>query len=412
MKYLISVKNDTIKCRITLPASKSISNRVLIINALSYSPYPVRNLSVSDDTVVMANVLSSNSNKFDIGHAGTAMRFLTAFLAKIAGSWDITGSDRMKQRPIGILVDALRKLGAKIEYSGEEGFPPLRILGTHLTGGSIELDGSISSQYITALLLIAPTLEGGLSLCLQNRITSGAYIKMTLELMAHFGIHYSWEGNTIKIPEQSYIQKDFTVEADWSGASYWFLIAALAKKAEIELDNLTLKSFQGDAIISEWFKDFGILTEKSEGGLRLVKTVSKKPQMLKLDFVENPDLAQTMAALCVAEKVPFHFYGLHTLKIKETDRIEALQKELGKFGAILVESGNGELSWDGTINRTHVQPNPVISTYNDHRMAMALAPMAFTENKVLIENPLVVTKSYPGYWDDLKRAGVEVEEKN
>jgi len=228
MRYHIKASKKTIFGKIDLPASKSISNRVMIINALNYSPYQIRNLSDSDDTKVMQHVLTSNTNKFDIGHAGTAMRFLTAYLSKIVGQWEITGSARMKQRPIGILVDALRKLGAKIEYIEKKGFPPLRIWGTHLKGGLLELDGSISSQYITALLLIAPTLENGLTLRLLNKITSASYIKLTLELMAKFGIKYQWEGNEIQIWEQNYFPLDFKVEADWSGASYWYQIVSLA----------------------------------------------------------------------------------------------------------------------------------------------------------------------------------------
>jgi 3-phosphoshikimate 1-carboxyvinyltransferase len=410
MHYQIKAPKKLITRIITLPASKSISNRVMIINALGDSPYTIRNLSDCDDTKAMTRILNSNSNKFDVGHAGTAMRFLTAFLSKIVGEWEITGSERMQQRPIGLLVDALRKLGAKIEYIGNEGFPPLRIWGTHLVGGKLELDGSISSQYITALLLIAPTLEGGLTLRLQNKIISESYISLTLEMMKNFGIRYEWEGNKITIPEQSYFPLDFTVEADWSGASYWYQIAAIAEEAEIELKNLELPSLQGDAIIAKWFEDFGVSTQKIKGGLKLVKTESKQPHLLNLDFVENPDVAQTMAVLCVAKKVPFHFTGLETLKIKETDRISALQTELAKFGAKIVEPKPGQLSWDGKIEEKEMQNNPVIMTYKDQRMAMAFAPLALAGFSFQIEEPMVVTKSYPGFWDDLKKVGFEIKE--
>jgi 3-phosphoshikimate 1-carboxyvinyltransferase len=224
---------------------------------LSYSPYPLLNLSDSDDSRVLETALNSNDNKFDIGHAGTVMRFLTAYLAKIVGEWEITGSERMQQRPIGILVDALKSLGAQIEYIKNEGFPPLKILGSHLTGKTIELDGSISSQYISALLLIAPTIENGLTLKLKGEITSRSYIDLTLKLMAKFGIQYRWEGNEITVPEQNYFARDFTVEADWSGASYWYEILSLCDSGEILLKNLELESLQGDANIAGWFTQFG-----------------------------------------------------------------------------------------------------------------------------------------------------------
>jgi len=412
MNFQVTAPVNELKGAINLPSSKSISNRVLIINALCYNPYPVRNLCDSDDTVVLQNVLNSNDSRFNIGHAGTAMRFLTAFLSKIAGQWELTGSERMKQRPIGILVDALRQLGAKIDYTENEGFPPLRIWGSHLKGCLLELDGSISSQYITALLLIAPTLEGGLTLRLKNRITSRPYIDLTLKLMEKFGIRHSWEGNQIQIAEQAYSPIGFTVEADWSGASYWFAMAALAKKAEIELLNLEYPGLQGDSAIAKWFEVFGVTTRKTGKGLKLIRNSEIKPELLKLGFIENPDVAQTMAALCVAKGVPFHFTGLETLKIKETDRIAALQNELAKFGATLAEPQHGELGWDGKINPLLVENNPVIKTYNDHRMALAFAPLALAGFSLQIENPMVVTKSYPRFWDDLKQVGFEIEEIN
>ncbi len=410
MKYQISAPINKIESSIKLPSSKSISNRVLIINSLSNSLSPARNLSDSDDTKIMKQVLNSNSSKFDIGHAGTAMRFLTAFLSKIVGQWEITGSQRMKQRPIGILVDTLRKLGAKIEYIENEGYPPLRIWGSHLKGGVIELDGSISSQYITALLLIAPTLEGGLTLKLKNRITSRSYIELTLKLMEEFGIRYSWEGNEIRVEEQDYLPVDFSVEADWSGASYWYQIAALCDEAKIQLENLGLPSIQGDAAIAKWFEAFGVISKKSGNGLLLIKKGGQQPQQLSLNFTDNPDMAQTMAVLNVAKKIPFHFSGLETLKIKETNRIAALQNELAKFGATLTEPSHGELAWDGTVNESGIQKKPVIDTYNDHRMAMAFAPMALAGHSLQIADPLVVTKSYPKYWDDLQQVGFTVNE--
>ncbi|MCK3685926.1 3-phosphoshikimate 1-carboxyvinyltransferase [Maribellus sp. YY47] len=410
MNYQISADIKHLSGTIQLPASKSISNRALIIHALSYSPYPIRNLSDSDDTKVLQAALNSNSNKFDIGHAGTAMRFLTAFLAKVVGEWEITGSDRMKQRPIKILVDALTELGAQIEYMENEGCPPLKIFGKHLTGKTLQLDGSVSSQYITALLLIAPTLESGLTLNLKGDATSRSYIKLTLELMGKFGIRYQWHKNEIIVPEQRYFPIDYTCEADWSGASYWYQIMALVDSGEILMENLVLDSLQGDADIAAWFEHFGVESIQEKNGVLLSKTKNNQPDRLNLDFIENPDVAQTMACLCVAKSIPFHFTGLKTLKIKETDRIAALQNELAKFGAALTEPEHGELAWDGKLDMEMKDDNPVIKTYHDHRMALAFAPMALAGLPMQIEDPMVVTKSYPGFWNDLKKIGFEVSE--
>lgn len=413
MNYIISKPDKSLKGEITLPASKSISNRVLIINALSYSHYVVNNLSDSDDTKVMESVLSSGTNSFDIGHAGTAMRFLTAFLSKIVGEWVITGSDRMKQRPVKILVDALNRLGAKIEYLGEEGYPPLKIFGTALKGGVIELDGSISSQYISALLMIAPTIQNGLTIKLKNKITSRPYIELTLKLMKKFGIRYSWKGNEIRITEQNYRPIGFTVESDWSGASYWYQMAAISEDCDILLHGLKLQSLQGDCIQSGWFeKYFGVVSKQHGNSVRLTKKKPLTIDKVVINFIENPDIAQTFAVLCVCKKFPFHFTGLHTLKIKETDRIAALQNELSKLGASLTEPAHGELSWDGMINEDIKENLPVIKTYHDHRMALAFAPVAMTISGIKIEDPGVVTKSYPNFYTDLKKVGFEIEESD
>lgn len=410
MIYQVTAKNKVINGSIHLPSSKSISNRALIINALNYSPYPLRNLSDSDDTVVLTAALNSNSNKFDIGHAGTAMRFLTAFLSKIVGEWEITGSERMQQRPISILVNALNSLGAQISYLKNEGFPPLKILGSNLTGKTIELDGSVSSQYISALVLIAPTIQNGLTLKLTGEITSRSYINLTLKLMAKFGVQYRWEGNEITVPEQNYFARDFTVEADWSGASYWYEILSLCDSGEIFLENLQLESLQGDSNIAGWFEQFGVSSGQKENGVLLIKKEVPSPEKLNIDFIENPDVAQTMACLCVAKEIPFHFSGLKTLKIKETDRISALQNELSKFGAVLTEPGLGELVWHGIIDSSQKMKTPIIETYHDHRMALAFAPMALAGNPIQINDPMVVTKSYPGFWDDLKKVDFTILE--
>ncbi len=397
--------------RIVLPASKSISNRLLIVNALAFSPYKVKNLSDSDDTQVLGTILQSNDSVFDVGHAGTAMRFLTAYLSKLAGEWILTGSERMKQRPVKILVDALLQLGAHIEYIGHEGFPPLRILGSHLKGGILEMDGSVSSQFISALLMIAPTLDGGLTLRLKNRVTSRSYIEMTLQLMEKAGVRSFMKNNEIRVPPQAYLPREFTVEADWSAASYWYEILALCETGKIELENLRLSGLQGDEAISNWFTGFGIETKATESGIVVEKKKECKPARMILKFHENPDVGQTMAALCVAKGIPFHFTGLETLRIKETDRIAALQNELAKFGAKISTPAPGELKWDGKINQMEILPEPVIETYDDHRMAMAFAPLALTGKPVVIRNPGVITKSYPGFWEDLHAAGFLLEKE-
>jgi 3-phosphoshikimate 1-carboxyvinyltransferase len=407
MKYLVSKPNKTLAGSIVLPASKSIANRALIIHALSFSPYSIENLSDSDDTRVMEQVFNSNTNHFDIGHAGTAMRFLTAYLSQIVGEWTITGSDRMKQRPIGILVDALNKLGAKIEYLENEGFPPLKIFGSHLKGCVLELDGSVSSQYISALLMIAPTIEDGLTLRLKNKIMSRSYIEMTLKLMEQFGVQHIWKGNEIRIAEQKYIARKFSVEADWSAASYWYQMAFLADEVDLELFGLQTESLQGDAIVANWFEQLGIQTSPTKNGSKLTKNGHPFPKYLRHNFIENPDVAQTFAVLCVMKQIPFHFTGLETLKIKETNRIAALQDELAKFGAQITEPAPGELKWNGTFP-LEKQSLPEIETYHDHRMAMAFAPACQSFGPVNILDPMVVTKSYPGFWDDLKRVGFDI----
>ncbi|HEY5509924.1 MAG TPA: 3-phosphoshikimate 1-carboxyvinyltransferase [Prolixibacteraceae bacterium] len=409
MNTLLTKADQTIKGEISLPTSKSISNRVLIINALSYSPYPVQNLSDCDDSVVMNQVLQSNTNHFDIGHAGTAMRFLTAYLSKIVGEWHLTGSERMQQRPISILVDALRKMGAQIEYTGVEGFPPLKITGTVLKGGVIELDGSISSQYISALLMIAPTVQGGVTLRLMNKITSRSYIEMTLSLMKKFGIKYHWSGNEIRMEEQSYRPVPYAVEADWSGASYWYAMAALSENCDLYLKGLYLNSLQGDALQASWYeKYFGIRSRQEGDSVRLTKIKVEATKQLNLNFIENPDIAQTFVVLAIGKNLPFHFTGLKTLKIKETDRIAALKNECAKLGAVLTEPADGELSWDGKITEALIEKEPEIATYDDHRMAMAFAPVALFKGEIRIQDSMVVTKSYPSFYEDLCKVGFEV----
>lgn len=406
MSYQLSSPHQ-LNIRLKLPASKSISNRALILNALSYSPYLPENLSDCDDTRVMVEAFNSNSNRFDIGAAGTSMRFLTAFLSKIGGIWEITGSERMQNRPIRILVDALQACGAQIEYLGKEGFPPLRITGRALKGGQLTLNGGVSSQYISALLMIAPTMMEGLTLQLEGKIISQPYIHMTLGMLKRFGIEAQWNGNQIHIAPQNFNPTHFKVESDWSGASYWYEMAALAPDAHIELDGLEKESLQGDARIAEFFKPLGVATTFTDTGARLSKT-NECIDCLTLDLSDQPDLAQTLVVTCALKGVSFRFTGLESLKIKETDRIVALQQELRKLGYVIGSENDNTLFWQG--ERCTAATDIHIATYDDHRMAMAFAPAALCMEGIVIEDPEVVSKSYPAFWDHLREVGFEVKQ--
>ena len=377
----------SIHAKIALPASKSISNRILILNALSKSVYPVENLSDSDDTQVLMHALlslQSGNTAFDIGAAGTSMRFLTAYLAQKEGIWTITGTERMKNRPIRILVDSLCEIGGKINYIEKEGFPPLLIHGGKLTGGAIRLNGGVSSQYLSALMMIAPLTQQGLDIQLEGVVISRPYIEMTIRLMQTFGVETIWDGQHIRIEPQTYQPVPFTVENDWSAASYWYEIMALAgNSADVELTGLEQNSIQGDAKVAKLFE--------SIGG--------------DYDFTNEPDLAQTLAVACCLLDIPFHFTGLQSLRIKETDRISALQNELKKLGYV-VKASETAMEWTG--ERCESEPDPVISTYEDHRMAMAFAPVCLKTGKIRISDPGVVSKSYPGFWKDLEKAGFSI----
>ncbi len=407
MQYSISKKNNLLEGKISLPASKSISNRVQIINALSYNFEPIKNLSDCDDSKAMHSILNSNTNSFDVGHAGTTMRFLTAYLSKIVGEWTLTGSHRMKERPIGVLVDALNSIGAQITYLEKEGYPPLKIFGSNLTGEEVELKGTTSSQYITALLLIAPTLEKGLRIKLSGKIVSRSYIEMTLNIMEEFGIKSEFKEQEIYVANQTYQRIPYIVEGDWSGASYWFSFMALADEGKLYLDGLRRLSFQGDSGLVPVFEKLGVKAQFSKRGMFIEKMAAKCTK-LKFDFNQMPDLAQTFAVCACLKDIPFHFTGLETLKIKETDRIYALITELGKLGYVLNEPAEGELAWEG--ERKDEEENIVIKTYHDHRMAMAFSPIALVRPNVVIDSPDVVKKSYPNFWEQLKELGFEVKE--
>lgn len=390
---------EHINLQIKLPASKSISNRALILDALSYSEYEIENLADCDDTRVLLESLDSNKNSFDIGAAGTSMRFLTAFLSKTIGEWTITGSERMKQRPIKILVDALNSIGAKIEYIENEGFPPLRIYGSALTGGEIKLKGNVSSQYISALMMIAPNMLQGLKITLEGKIISKPYIDMTVNMMEEYGIEVDFWDNVIEIKQQEYKAIPYKIEADWSAASYWYEVLAIKGKGEIFLKGLNKNSYQGDSKVAELFEDLGVRTTYMKEGALLTCNQNITSKM-EYDFSDEPDIAQTLAVSCCIKGIPFHFKGLESLKIKETDRIAALIKELGKLGFEIYEPAESELAWDGKTLET--QTDTSISTYDDHRMAMAFAPVALTR-AIIIEEPGVVSKSYPKFWTDFDK---------
>ena len=404
-------KPSALKAAVSLPASKSISNRALILNALAQGDTnQLTNISDCDDTNVMLKALTCKSNDRNIGAAGTSMRFLTAFLSATPGTWSITGSERMKQRPIKILVEALRKIGADIEYIGNEGFPPLKINGKDLDGGEIELDGSVSSQYISALLMIAPKLKKGLCLKLTGEVISKPYIKMTLSMRKDFGIESCFSDNIIEVKPQAHRKTAYEIESDWSGASYWYEMMAINKGGEIKLKGLRKNSTQGDSLIAEFFMKYGINTEYTADGVTLTydHSLTSADDTIEIDFVEQPDMAQTFVVTSCALNRKFHFYGLRSLKIKETDRIAALTNELRKLGYVLSEPKDGELAWDGT--RADTQANAVIDTYDDHRMALSFAPFSLTGASICVRNPQVVSKSYPDFWNDIAKAGFIIEE--
>ena len=397
---------------IALPASKSVSNRALLLQALCPEKrYDIANLAVCDDTEHMEQGVAdkrAGAALVDIGATGTAMRFLTAYLAITEGETVITGSERMKQRPIGALVEALRKLGADITYINKEGYPPLRICGKRLQGGELEIEAGISSQYISALLMVAPCFTEGLTLHLKGDIASRTYIELTLDLMRRYGAVAEWtNGQTIRVNPGTYEDTPLSVEGDWSAASYWYELAAVAAhqghEVDILLRGLTAESRQGDRIVAEMFESLGIKTEYTEEGAHLLNSEFRfqNSELKVLDFTHCPDIAQTLAVTCCLMGSPFRFGGIHSLRIKETDRVAALIAELRKLGFVLRAEGDERLLWDGT--RCTPDEHPTIATYDDHRMAMAFAPVALCYKNLAIEHPEVVTKSYPTFWEDIEQ---------
>ena len=409
MNYRI-IAPRRIEGEIDLPASKSISNRVLLLNALCATPGRLSNLAQCDDTdAVLSALAQPDASEVNIGAAGTAMRFLTAYFATREGrEVVIDGTERMRQRPIGVLVDALRQLGADIEYVDAEGYPPLKITGTRLRGGALTVSGSVSSQYITAILLIAPVI-GGITLTIEGEIMSRPYIDMTLALMARYGVKAEWRENVIHVPAGEYTALDFTVEADWSAASYWWAMQAIVPQSRITLKGLEPQSLQGDSRIAELMSQMGVtgnwcgryLDLRSNGGVGCCCSTFA-------DLSGTPDIAQTLVVMLCLMGRPFRITGLRTLRIKETDRLEALRTELRKLGYVVKVEGDDAISWH--FETTAAEASPHICTYHDHRMAMAFAPAAIRFPGLIIDDAQVVSKSYPLFWEHLRQAGFKIEE--
>lgn len=400
---------------VPLTGSKSESNRALLLNKLSGGRINVLNLSEADDTRLMAQALeqiqsdqSSSVTSIDVGPAGTVMRFMTAILAISEGSYILTGSQRMKQRPIGLLVQALQELGARITYAGKSGFPPLAIEGGfEQTADEIRIAGDVSSQYLSALLMIAPVLPRGLRLKIKGQLTSRPYLNMTLDMLAQAGIMHDWRGDTISIKPQKFRAATLAIEPDWSAASYWYSLLALSPSGgELLLPGLRTDSLQGDRAIADIMQGFGISSSITSDGVLIKKLAGQSAENPLLDFTECPDLAQTVIACAAALKKDMSFTGLHTLRIKETDRIAALQQEIAKFGVKLVDRDPVyHLQTDGWFHPEQL----TIDTYEDHRMAMAFAPLAQVFDRIHIKNPRVVEKSYPDFWVHLQNMGLLIK---
>ena len=403
MNYSVKHPSKKLEGSITLPASKSISNRALIIQALCSKPFQIHNLSEAKDTRILQEVLQNTATDIYVGDAGTAMRFLTAFLSTQKGPFIIDGSKRMRERPIQLLVDALNQLDANISYLEKEGFPPLHIAGHIIQGGAITLDGGVSSQYISALLLISPTLEKGLTIHLRGTLVSKPYIEMTLSMMAYFGVESEWKGNCITIKQQSYQAKDLTIETDWSAAAFWLELVALAKEANIILQGPHSHSWQGDQSALALFAPLGIRHEFTPEGLLLQKAECITDEN-QYNLLSTPDLAQALCCTLAGLNKQANISGLQTLGIKETDRLAALQQELAKF-SVQISIDKQSIRIGSASLQT---PDASLASYNDHRMAMCLAPLALKTEGLIIQDVGVVDKSYPTFWEDLKKVGFKI----
>ena len=397
----ISSLNKTIYGSIGLESSKSISNRLLIIKELCKTKFEIQNLSNSKDTKILNELLDSFKTRKDINceDAGTALRFAVAFLTTKKGTWKVLGSKRMHERPIKPLIDCLIELGAEIKYLEKEGFPPIEIKSKKLKSKKLSLSGDISSQFISALLLVAPTIENGLILEITSKVLSKPYIDMTLDLMRQFGIEHSWENKLIKVEQQNYLAKNIKIENDWSAASFWYSFLALSKSGEIKIPNLYAKSLQGDSVLSSIYLKLGIKTEFNENSIVLYKTKNIAKE-IELDLSNHPDLALPIIITCCGLGIKAHLMGLESLKIKESNRLECIKKELEKFNVICSIS-------DSSIkikkNQKIVQPKSIIECHNDHRIAMSIAPLCMKVDSIKFDNKEVVNKSYPKFWEDFDR---------
>lgn len=412
MIYKVSKPSRSIKGSISLDGSKSISNRALIIQALCEMPFEIDYLSTSKDTSTLQALLSSKEEVLDTGAAGTTFRFMTAYLALQKGTQVLTGSERMKQRPIGVLVEALRKLGANIEYLENEGYPPLKINAPNISNNNrLAISANVSSQYISALLMIGPMLPNGLEIELATNIVSRPYIEMTLNLMAYFGIEYRWDDNLISVKPQKYQAKNYKVEADWSAASYYYAMAVFSDDLDLQLNGVWKDSVQGDSVLSKMMTQFGVESSYNEAGVHLIKSKIPVSDHFEWDFIRCPDIAQTIAVVCAGIGTTGSFTGLETLRIKETDRIAALQNELKKIGSNFKfqedKSAQNSKEYFEVSGLAKVT-SPVFETYEDHRMAMAFAPLAML-GEIEVKEPMVVVKSYPRYWEDLESLGFEID---
>lgn len=412
----ISSSNKRISGEIHLPGSKSISNRALIIQSLTEENFKIDNLSDSDDTRRLAEILHSDAEVYDAHHAGTTFRFMTSLLALRAGTQILTGSDRMKERPISILVDALNELGANIRYLDREGYPPLKIGPPQSSfKNKVSLSSAVSSQFITSLLLIAPTFEHGLEIEMTDALVSEPYIKMTVKMMDFFGVHCDYSENKIIVPHQKYIGRDYFVESDWTSASYFYGMAALCESADINIKGLNIESIQGDAsTLIEMGLDFGIKTESTISGIRITNDKKTVPSFFEYDFIENPDIFQSLSVMCAGLGVDGLFSGLNTLKIKETDRLKAMKNELEKLNVFLNKMPEKYSPRSGV--EYYMQEGQAVfgdetvrfDTYNDHRMAMALGLLAAI-HPIIINDFDVVSKSFPKFWECLSKLGFEIE---
>lgn len=406
MKYRITKRDKKLIGTVTLEGSKSITNRVIIIKALCPEFFEINNFSISEDSETLVELLNSTEPELDARDGGTTFRFLTAFLAIHEGDVVLTGSERLQKRPVGPLVEALRSLGADIDYVGEYGYPPLHIKGKRLNGNRIEIDAGVSSQFVSALLLIAPLLKDGLIVRMKGEPVSRPYIQMTLNVMKHFGIHHEWTQSVISVPHQDYVGRKYNVEGDWTAASYYYAMAAMAEEVDLKIMGLNKFSYQGDAAIAGLMAQFGVVTTHIEGGIHLTKN-DHTTKSTEFDFRDYPDLAQSVLVCAAAKGTAVKARGLETLEIKETNRIEALDKELQKLGLKLIPLG---ATWNLGVRSGDLPTKPLeIDTYKDHRMAMAFTPLAIPFGEIIIDDPAVVVKSYAGFWEDITSLGFEVK---